>query len=535
MASWGMFGIGAVIAALNRTYAPAGVVGKVDRSVFKYSRSSEFNCCFPLPVVAVALIWQTMRSINGSPINLKENPDTMSHLNVAVIGAGPAGIYASDLLVRNSEHEVHVDLFEQMPAPFGLIRYGVAPDHPRIKGIITSLHKVLDKPEIRLLGNVTIGTDITIEELREYYDAVVIATGAVRDRPLTIPGIDAAGSFGAADLVGFYDGNPRFSRDWDLSAEQVAVIGVGNVGLDTARVLAKTADELLVTEISDNVYESLSRNAATEVHIFGRRGPAQAKFTPQELKELDHSPTINVVVDPEDIDYDAASEEARRASKSQDLVCTILEQYAIREPKDAPHTLQIHLFESPVEILQHDGRVVGLRTERTELDGTGNVRGTGSFTDWPVQAVYRAVGYESDPLPGLPFDPEAAVIPNDGGHILHSPGGSPVPGLYATGWIKRGPIGLIGNTKSDAKQTTDMLLADATAGQLTAPAHAEHNAIIELLESRGVDYTTWEGWYQLDAAERALGESSGVPGRERKKIVEWEDMVSHARATKVTV
>ena len=456
--------------------------------------------------------------------------NTQQSLRVAVIGAGPAGIYASDLLIRNEEHEIYVDLFEQMPAPFGLIRYGVAPDHPRIKGIVKSLHNVLDRPRLRLLGNIEVGRDITAEELREHYDAVVFATGAVRDRALDIPGVEAEGSFGAADFVGFYDGNPRFSRDWDLSAEQVAVIGVGNVGLDVARVLAKTADELKVTEIPDNVYASLKQNQAREVHVFGRRGPAQAKFTPQELKELDHSPTINVVVDPEDIDYDAASEEARRASKSQDLVCQILEGYALREPKDAPHTLQIHLFEQPVEILEKDGRVVGLRTERTELDGEGGARGTGRFTDWPVQAVYRAVGYESDPVPGVPFDDRVAVIPNDGGHVLDN-AGEPLPGLYATGWIKRGPIGLIGNTKSDAKQTTDMLFADATAGRLSREV-SDPDAIISLLDDRGIAYTSWQGWYQLDAEERALGEAEG---RERKKIVDWEEMVRHARAVPVCV
>ena len=453
-------------------------------------------------------------------------------LRVAVIGAGPAGIYASDLLIRNEEREVYVDLFEQMPAPFGLIRYGVAPDHPRIKGIVKSLHKVLDKPRLRLLGNIEIGKDIQVEELREYYDAVVFATGAVRDRALNIPGVDLPESYGAADFVGFYDGNPRFPRNWDLSAKSVAVLGVGNVGLDVARILAKTAEELKVTEIPDNVYESLKENQANEVHVFGRRGPAQAKFTPQELKELDQSDTINVVVDPEDIDYDAASEEARRSSKSQDLVCQLLEQYALREPKDAPHTLQIHLFESPVEILEKDGHVVGLRTERTQLDGDGGVTGTGKFTDWPVQAVYRAVGYESDPVPGVPFDENTAVIPNDGGHVLSAAGAESLPGLYATGWIKRGPIGLIGNTKSDAKQTTDMLLADAAEGRLAPRHHEGEEAIVELLESRGIAYTTWEGWYRLDAEERALGEAEG---RERKKIVDWEAMVKHAREVPVCI
>lgn len=446
-------------------------------------------------------------------------------LRVAVVGAGPAGIYASDLLVK-SDHKVHIDLFEKMPAPFGLIRYGVAPDHPRIKGIINSLHNVLDKPEIRLLGNVTIGEDVSVEELKTYYDAIIFSTGAVADRDLNIPGKELRGHYGAGQFVGFYDGNPYFTRDWDLSAEQVAVVGVGNVGLDISRVLAKTADEMHVTEIPDNVYQGLSENSAREVHIFGRRGPAQAKFTPLELKELDHSPNVEVVVSPEDIDYDEASEEARRLSKSVDLVCQTLEGYALREPKGAPHKIHIHFFESPVEIQgDEDGNVTGFVTERTELDGKGGVRGTGKMTTWPVQAVYRAVGYRSEPVAGVPFDYNAAVMPNDGGHVIDA-GGNPIPGLYATGWIKRGPIGLIGNTKSDAKETTEMMLEDFDAGRLNEPTHTGQDEILSLLQERGIEYTTWEGWHRLDAAEKAAGEAEG---RERKKYVEINEMLEHSR------
>ena len=452
-------------------------------------------------------------------------------LRVAVIGAGPAGIYASDLLIRNEEHDIHVDLFEQMPAPFGLIRYGVAPDHPRIKGIVKSLHNVLDKDNLRLIANVTVGRDITIDELRDYYDAVVLSTGAVRDRELLIPGGDK--SIGAGEFVGFYDGNPRFERDWNLEAKEVAVIGVGNVALDISRVLAKTADELAVTEIPDNVYESLKKNQAETVHMFGRRGPAQAKFTPKELRELDESDTIQVLVDPEDIDYDKLSEEVRRADKSIDLNCQVLEQYAMREPDDSPHKIYIHFFEEPVEVLTDDaGNITGLRTERQELDGEGGIRGTGKFTDWPVQQVYHAVGYRSEPVEGVPFDLERHVIPNDGGRVLVTAeeGAAPEEKLYVTGWIKRGPVGLIGNTKSDAKETTDMLIADADAGKLAAPTHTGKDEILDLLRERSIDYATWAGWYKLDEAERALGAADPTFPRERKKIVEWEDMLGHSRA-----
>ncbi len=444
-------------------------------------------------------------------------------VRVAVVGSGPAGIYASDLLVK-SDLDVQIDLFEKMPTPFGLIRYGVAPDHPRIKGIVQSLHNVMEKEEIRFLGNIEVGKDITVEEMREYYDAIIFATGATADKRMGIPGEDLKGNHGAGEFVGFYDGNPNFERDWDLSAESVAVVGVGNVSLDVSRILAKTADELLVTEIPDNVYAALKKNRAKEVHVFGRRGPAQAKFTPQELKELDHSESINVVVSPEDIDYDEASLAARQESKSTDLVCQVLEQYAIRDPKEAPHTLQIHLFEQPVEILGEDGKVSGIKTERTALNGDGSVHGTGKFTEWPVQAVYFATGYRSDAVDGVPFNQDKNVINNDGGHVIDA-AGAVVPGLYTTGWIKRGPVGLIGNTKSDATETIGMLLADAASGTLPSPSSAAD--ITEVFAERGIDYLTWQDWQRLDAAERALGEREG---RERKKFVEWEDMVSHSRA-----
>ena len=451
-------------------------------------------------------------------------------LRVAVVGAGPAGIYASDLLIRNEEHDIHVDLFEQMPAPFGLIRYGVAPDHPRIKGIVRSLHNVLDKDKLRLIANVTVGRDVTIDDLRDYYDAVVLSTGAVRDRELLIPGGDK--SIGAGEFVGFYDGNPRFERDWNLEAKEVAVVGVGNVALDVSRILAKTGDELAVTEIPDNVYESLKNNKAETVHMFGRRGPAQAKFTPKELRELDGSDTIQVLVDPEDIDYDELSEQVRRSDKSVDLNCQVLEQYAMREPDDSPHKIYIHFFEEPVEVLTEGDAIVGIRTERQELDGNGGIRGTGKFTDWPVQQVYHAVGYRSEPVEGVPFDLQRHVIPNDGGHVLVSAdeGAGVEDKLYVTGWIKRGPIGLIGNTKSDAKETTDMLVADAAAGRLAAPSHTGADDIFALLRERGVDYATWEGWYKLDEAERALGAADPNFPRERKKIVEWDEMLGHSRA-----
>ena len=449
------------------------------------------------------------------------------HLRIAVIGAGPAGVYAADILTKNEDLDVSVDVIDRDPTPFGLIRYGVAPDHPRIKEIIKALKRVMSNERIRFFGNVNFGADLKLEELRDFYDAIIFATGARRDRELSIPGIDLDGSYGAADFVYWYDGHPDVSREWDFQphAESVAVLGVGNVGLDVARILAKTADELLVTEIPENVYEGLKKNATKDVHVFARRGPAQVKFTPMELRELSHSPNIDVIIHPEGFEFDHGSMEAIQKAKSQKLVVDVLQNYLAKEPSGAAHRIHIHFCQNPVEILGEDGKVVGLRTEITELDGTGNVRGTGEFKDWPLQAVYRAIGYYSDPLAGLPFDAAAGVVPNDGGHAIDLDG-SPIPGVYVTGWIKRGPVGLIGHTKSDAAQTIAMLVEDIDS--LTPPTHSEDSAFEKHLEERGIEFTTWAGWETLDAHEVALGEAHPHE-RERVKVVDRQEMVDISR------
>lgn len=252
-------------------------------------------------------------------------------LRVAVIGAGPAGIYAADHLIKSSE-TVTVDIFDKLPTPYGLIRYGVAPDHPRIKEIVTALFRILDNPRIRFIGNVAYGVDVKPEELSRFYDATIISTGAEKDRALDIPGIDLQGSYGAADFASWYNGHPDVSREWPLEAREVAVIGAGNVAVDVARILAKTADELLVTEIPDNVYQALKASPVTDVHVFSRRGPAQVKFTPQELRELDHSPNVEVIVHPEGIEFDEGSLEAMRKTRHVKMCVDILQNWAVRDP-----------------------------------------------------------------------------------------------------------------------------------------------------------------------------------------------------------
>lgn len=451
-------------------------------------------------------------------------------LRVAVVGAGPAGIYAADNLCR-SDGTVTVDIFDRLPTPYGLIRYGVAPDHPRIKGIITSLHRVMGNPRIAFFGNVEIGTDLTLDELRHFYDAVIIATGAERDRHLDLPGIDLAGSHGAAEFVSFYDAHPDRPRHWDLTrVKQVAVIGAGNVALDISRLLARTADELLYTEIPDHVHAALAASTVTDVHMFARRGPAQAKFTPVELRDLDRSPNVQVVVDPTGMEFDDASDKAMQGSKSLRMVVDVLSEWALRDPRPGPHRrIHIHFLAAPVAILGQ-GRVTGLRTERQELTGDGTTVGTGTMTDWDVQAVYRAVGYRSERLAGLPWDTTANIVPNVAGRVLDADGRR-IPGIYATGWVKRGPVGLIGSTKSDSAETVAHLLADAPE-LVRAPRRARAD-ISALLHGRGVPVTDFVGWDRLDAHERRLGEEATAAGaplaRERIKVISREEMTSIAR------
>jgi ferredoxin--NADP+ reductase len=451
----------------------------------------------------------------------------MTKLRLAIVGAGPAGIYAADILLKaEKQFDVSIDLFEQLPAPYGLVRYGVAPDHPRIKGIITALREVLDSGKIRLFGNVLYGRDITLDDLKKHYNAVIFSTGSIRDADLKVPGIDLPGSYGAADFVSWYDGHPDVSREWPLDAQSVAVIGNGNVALDVARILAKHADDLLPTEIPANVYEGLKASPVTDVHVFGRRGPMQVKFTPLELRELGELRDVDMVVHEEDFDYDEGARTAIATNKQIMVLDRIFTKWRKEEPGTASRRLHLHFFAKPLAVVAGaDGRVGAFRYERTEPDGEGGVRGTGEIREVAIQSIYRAVGYFGSPLDRIPFDEKRGVIPNREGQVLDDED-QQVHGVYATGWIKRGPVGLIGHTKSDAMETIKHVINDQP--NWWTPAHPEESAVTELLAERGIEFTNLDGWHNLDSHELALGEPEG---RLRIKVVARDEMVRVSNAT----
>ncbi len=444
----------------------------------------------------------------------------MSKLRLAVIGAGPAGIYASDLIIKaQRDFDVSIDLFDLLPAPYGLVRYGVAPDHPRIKGIIKALYEVLDRGDIRFFGNVQYGTDIKLSDLKKHYNAVIFATGAIKDADLNIPGIDLDGSYGAADFVNWYDAHPDFPLTWPLNAKQIAVIGNGNVALDVARMLIKLPDDLLSTDIPEHVYQGLKSSSVTDVHVFGRRGPAQVKFSPLELREALHVNGVQAIVDPADFQFDQGSQEAIDSNNQIRVMVKTLEDLKENPQQAQERRLHLHFFHSPLEVVGEDGKVSAIKFKRTKLDGTGNVVGTGEVVEYPVQAVYRAVGYFGSELDQIPFDSKAGVISNEEGRVLDE-SGKHIPGVYCTGWIKRGPVGLIGHTKADAIETIGHLIEDRASWW--NPEQPDETAIVETLSSRGVEFIDWSHWLRIDAQERKLGESEG---RERIKLFDRNQML----------
>lgn len=480
-----------------------------------------------------------------------------SELRIAVIGAGPAGIYSSDIFLRQLKKlgdemglgtSARIDLFEKLPVPFGLVRYGVAPDHPSIKFIADALAKTLDNPNIHLYANVEFGKDITLEDLLPRYDAILFATGAVEDKPLSIPGASLNGVYGAAKFVEWYDGYPTSERTWSLDASEVAVIGGGNVAMDVARELLRDANYLREhTDISDDVYNGLLKNQAKTLHLFIRRGVAQAKFSVQELREMEKLSGVQIVVNENDFDLD--DETIDVAGKDKLTRQMVEELFAIRdlsedmedsgnvdfEGNPANRRYIIHFNSDPVEILGEDGRVCAIRVERTVTSADGKMTRTGEFEEYPVQAVYHAIGYKPAKVSGVAYDENKTLLANKDGRIVTDPDGDVVrPRLYATGWAKRGPVGLIGSTKSDALQIVANMLEDLSKSSLEECESAlpgrlaidrEPKSIENLLASRGVDVVDFDGWKRVDDFEV---ESGMAENRARKKVVSKQMLIDIA-------
>jgi ferredoxin--NADP+ reductase len=444
-------------------------------------------------------------------------------LRVAVIGSGPAGVYAAAGLVAHGE--VAVDVFDRLPCPFGLVRYGVAPDHVKMKAVAAALQKTLQHDDVRFLGNVEVGRDVGVDDLHRHYDAFVMSQGAAIARDLGIPGENLPGSLSATDFVAWYNGHPDAVNplaDGVLSARSVVIVGVGNVAIDLARVLAKTADELADTDVPDDVLDVLRASAVTDIHIVGRRSAAHAKFTTKELRELGELANADVIVDPADLELD---EGGRQIAESQPVPKRNLDtfrEWSQRSPEGRRRRIHIHFLLKPVEVVGED-RVTGLRLERTRVDETGAAVGTGEFETLDADLVLRSVGYRGLPVSGLPFDERRGVVPNEGGRVIRD--GGAVPGEYVAGWIKRGPTGVIGTNKSDAHESVTALLADASS--LPAAPEREPDAVLEMLASRGVDVVVWDGWTRIDAAEAELATSLGRG--KRVKIRDRETLLRTAR------
>lgn len=460
---------------------------------------------------------------------------------VAIIGAGPAGFYTAEALLKGGD-PVAIDLVNRLPAPYGLVRDGVAPDHQAIKSVARVYAKILAREEVRYFGNVTLGRDVTVDDLRARYDQIVYAVGAQSARRLGIPGEDLECSHAAFDFVAWYNAHPDF-RDahFDLGCEHVVVIGNGNVAIDVARILVHSHDRLAATDIADHALEALSRSRVRRVMLLGRRGPAQASFTNPELREFGRLEGVCAVVDRDEIELDAASEASLEGNAVKTRNMATLREYAASSCEDGERVVRFRFMVSPVEVVAKDGRVAGVRIERNRLvageDGYVRAEGTGETEVVPCGMVIRSVGYRGAPLPGVPFDERRGIVPNEEGRVVAGgdgdggkssaegaagvgavPGGNGgagsdiVPGEYVVGWAKRGPSGVIGTNKADAVATVALMREDGEAGVWAGGSRSRGmDDLAELLRGRGVRWVGGEGWGRLDARETARGEAAGRP------------------------
>lgn len=449
---------------------------------------------------------------------------TPDPLRVAVLGAGPSGFYAAEALLKGRD-AVSVDLIDRLPTPYGLVRYGVAPDHERIKSVTRMYDRVCADPRVRFLGNVEFGRDLSLDDLLAHYHSVVYAVGAPRDRDLGIPGEGLPGSLSATEFVAWYNSHPdQCDLDPCLDAPGVAVVGVGNVAVDVTRILAKDVGELRGTDAADHALARFERSRVEQIWVLGRRGPAQAKFTTKELRELGQLENADIVVDPAELELDPESARAAEADPMVRRNLEVLAEMAAKPLEGKPRRIHLRFLVSPVEVLGSD-RVEGLRVVRNRLEwegGTARAVPTGEYEELPVGLVLRSVGYRGTRLPGVPFDERSGVIPNRAGRVVGA--GGVLPGQYVVGWIKRGPSGVIGTNKADALETVAALLEDSP--RVVPAENARPEAVTALLEQRGVRVVTWAGWQTLDRLEQEAGAAQGRP---RVKLARLEELLAAAR------
>ena len=444
-------------------------------------------------------------------------------LRVAIVGSGPSGFYAAEALLK-SNLTVRVDMFDRLPTPFGLVRGGVAHDHPKIKSVTKVYDKIAQHERFSFLGNVTIGHDIKLVELREYYEAVLFATGAETDNRLNIPGEDLPGSHTATEFVGWYNGHPDYrDRVFDLSQEVAVIIGQGNVAMDVSRILAKTADELRGTDIARHAFDALAKSKVREIHLIGRRGPVQAKCTTPELRELGELAECDVIVRHRDLVLDHASQAELDYADNVTAQKNMAELRAFAERTSAgkQRSFFMHFLRSPVA-LRGTAHVESISLEVNTLQGkpfATRAEGTGVIEELACGLVFRSVGYRGVPIPSVPFNDARGVIPHEAGRVTNV--GVAVPGLYVVGWIKRGPSGVIGTNKPDSHETVESLLSDAPS--LTPCAIPDSDALHGLLAQRGVRVVSYADWRRIDAAEIARGAANGKP---REKFTRIDDMLS---------
>jgi ferredoxin--NADP+ reductase len=455
-------------------------------------------------------------------------------LRVAIVGAGPTGFYAADQLLRQEGLAVEIDMFDRVPTPFGLVRYGVAPDHQKIKAVTAAFDKVASDPRVRFYGGVELGKHLTVDDLRAHYHQIFYSTGAQTDRRMGIPGEDLEGSHPATEFVAWYNGHPDYQDlHFDLGVERAAVVGVGNVAIDVARILCRTPEELAKTDISDQALEALRGSRIKEVYLLGRRGPAQAAFTNPEIKELGELEGADVVVDPREVELDPLTSAA--LAQAPDRATTkkveILQSYATRPPGGKPRRLTIRFLVSPVELTGNAaGRVAAIKLVRNELyqtpTGTLQPRATAHVETLPVGLVFRSVGYRGVPLAGVPFNDKWNVILNEKGRVLDPASKQPVTGEYTGGWIKRGPSGVIGTNKPDAAETVACMLEDLARGAVLQPAAPSAAAADALVRSRQPQCVSYDDWRALDRLEVARGRASGRP---RVKFTRHEEILAALR------